>query len=176
MQTHKVWPDGLAHTLPPQAASASDISKLEEEFIDSDDKTEDSCLERQTKNSIDSSYVCPYCPYNGKTYFELKSHMKSHKREKVYKCIQSSCGVMFSDLEPFLEHIQTHETEMTYRCHQCNKTFSSLYELGVHQYSHSLYPNQGSRTGQRFPFKVFIIFELFIQNIFIIDIFDVRSV
>ncbi|CAG2107669.1 unnamed protein product, partial [Medioppia subpectinata] len=39
---------------------------------------------------------------------------------------------------------------MTYRCHQCNKTFSSLYDLGVHQYSHSLYPNQGSRTGQRY--------------------------
>ena len=155
MQTHKVWPDGLAHTLPPQA---TDVTKnMEEEEEEEEEPTQievklDDLTEAQTKNSIDSSYVCPYCPYNGKTYFELKSHMKSHKREKVYKCIQTSCGVMFSDLEPFLEHIQSHETEMTYRCHQCNKTFSSLYDLGVHQYSHSLYPNQGSRTGQRFVF------------------------
>ena len=96
-------------------------------------------------------YVCPYCPYSGKTYFELKSHMKSHKREKVYKCIQSSCGKMFSNLDPFLEHIQSHENEMTYRCHQCSKSFPTLNELGNHQYSHNMYAPQGTgRRGQKY--------------------------
>lgn len=170
MQTHKVWPDGLAHTLPPQAGG-SDGSK-EDDIVMSE--VTEKCVEfvEPHKSSIDSSYVCPYCPYNGKTYFELKSHMKSHKREKVYKCIQASCGVMFSDLEPFLGHIQSHETEMTYRCHQCNKTFSSLYDLGVHQYSHSLYPNQGSRSGQRLVTRMSSIHSTPNSA----DIFDVRSV
>lgn len=153
MQTHKVWPDGLAHTLPGSSGENDRMDDedgnesndaldefLEENNVDPDDKSK----------SVDSSYVCPYCTYAGKTYFELKSHMKSHKREKVYKCIQSSCGKMFTDLEPFLEHIQAHENEMTYRCHQCTKTFNSLYDLGVHQYSHTLYPNQGSRSGQKY--------------------------
>ena len=75
--------------------------------------------------------------------------MKSHKREKVYKCIQNSCGKMFAELEPFLEHIHSHDNEMTYSCHQCTKTFNSLLDLGSHQYSHTLYPNQGTRAGQR---------------------------
>ncbi|RWS30011.1 zinc finger protein 341-like protein, partial [Leptotrombidium deliense] len=149
MQTHKVWPDGLAHTLPPQSASSSQTN--EEIHTLNDDLTSlQSKGDLTTAESVDSSYVCPYCSYNGKTYFELKSHMKSHKREKVYKCIQSSCGKMFAELEPFLEHIQSHETEMTYRCHQCTKTYNSLYDLGAHQYSHTLYPNQGTRPGQRY--------------------------
>lgn len=150
MQTHKVWPDGLAHTLPQSSNLLDENSTSANDESNSGNQSEGSSQEPPIlRNAVDSSYVCPYCAYNGKTYFELKSHMKTHKREKVYKCIQVSCGQMFSDLEPFLEHIQTHESEMTYRCHQCNKTFNSLYDLGLHQFSHSLYPNQGPRTGQR---------------------------
>ncbi|RWS11129.1 Zinc finger protein 341-like protein [Dinothrombium tinctorium] len=152
MQTHKVWPDGLAHTLPPQGIAGIQSSN---EIVSNEGATSQQTVIRSNdsnfvRDSVDSSYVCPYCPYNGKTYFELKSHMKSHKREKVYKCIQSSCGRMFADLEPFLEHIQSHESEMTYRCHQCTKTFNSLYDLGIHQNSHTLYPNQTSKNSQRY--------------------------
>lgn len=135
--------DGLAHTLPPQSLAALN-QNFENSTKENNPSVKEESEESRGKAGIDSSYVCPYCSYTGKTYFELKSHMKSHKREKVFKCIQTSCGEMFNDLKPFLEHIQKHETEMTYRCHQCNKTFNSLYDLGLHQYSHSLYPNQNS--------------------------------
>ena len=68
---------------------------------------------------------------------------------QVYKCILKSCGSTFRELDEFLEHTKTHEMTMSYRCHMCNKLFPSLLELGVHQYSHSLYPNQGPKTGPR---------------------------
>ena len=159
MQTHKVWPDGLANTLPSQlsgtASSSEDVTDIcLSSTFEAASPGESSPLESLLNDlgdtsNVDSSYACPYCSYTGKTYFELKSHMKSHKREKVYKCIQNSCGKMFAELEPFLEHIHSHENEMTYSCHQCTKTFNSLLDLGSHQYSHTLYPNQGTRAGQR---------------------------
>lgn len=113
MQTHRVWPDGLAHTL--SIGSEEERTSGDERGIQMPE------------------YVCPYCRSCCRTYFELKTHMKSHKREKVYKCIQSTCGRMFSELDNFLQHIQVHEEEMTYRCHECCKSFASLNDLADHQ-------------------------------------------
>ncbi|KAI1297300.1 putative zinc finger protein [Halotydeus destructor] len=143
MQTHKVWPDGLAHTLPHSGNENDDDNDAIDEFL------EEQALANIDK-SVDNSYACPYCTYIGKTYFELKSHMKSHKREKVYKCIQIPCGKMFSDLETYLSHMHSHEKDMTYSCHQCTKSFKTLNELGVHQYSHSLYPSQAVKSKQKY--------------------------
>lgn len=61
----------------------------------------------------------------------------------------AKCSQVFRELDGFLEHIKEHECEMTYRCHICSKVFVSLYELGLHQYTHSLYPQQGPKTGPR---------------------------
>lgn len=59
---------------------------------------------------------------------------------QVYKCVVKGCVHTSQKLDQFLEHIKTHQEELTYRCHICNKDFASLYEMGVHQYSHSLLP------------------------------------
>ena len=143
MQTHKVWPDGLANTLSiGQENDHADGRNSQNEEND-DDPLLESGMEKP-------DYTCPYCKSSCKTYFELKTHMKNHKREKVYKCIQSTCGRMFSELDSFLEHIQVHEQEMTYRCHQCSKSFANLNDLANHQYSHSLYPSNNARSGQRY--------------------------
>ena len=32
---------------------------------------------------VDNSYLCQYCPEKFKTYFQLKTHMTSHKSEQV---------------------------------------------------------------------------------------------
>ncbi|KAJ8302984.1 hypothetical protein KUTeg_019380 [Tegillarca granosa] len=98
---------------------------------------------------VDNSYICQYCPAKFKSYFQLKTHMVQHKKEQVYRCVMKNCILTFKDLDMFLEHIKHHESEMTYRCHMCNKFFPSLYELGLHQYTHSLYPNQGPKPGPR---------------------------
>ncbi|KAK7474036.1 hypothetical protein BaRGS_00034746 [Batillaria attramentaria] len=98
---------------------------------------------------VDNSYICQYCSEKFKTFFQLKTHMVKHKSEQVYKCVMKDCGAAFAELDAFLDHTKTHENEMTYRCHQCNKYFPSLYDLGVHQYTHSLYPSQGLKSGPR---------------------------
>jgi len=69
---------------------------------------------------------------------------------QVYKCVVTSCGESFQELDVFLEHIRLHENQISYRCHQCNKKFESLVDLGLHQYSHSLYPNQGPKPGPKY--------------------------
>ena len=52
---------------------------------------------------------------------------------------------MFPKLDAFLEHIRSHQEELSYRCHLCSKDFPSLYDLGVHQYSHSLLPQHSPK-------------------------------
>ncbi|XP_029995602.1 zinc finger protein 341 isoform X2 [Sphaeramia orbicularis] len=94
---------------------------------------------------IDSSYQCQFCPSKFKTYFQLKSHLTQHKGEQVYKCVLKSCSQTFQKLDQFLEHIRTHQEQLTYRCHLCSKVFPSLFELGVHQYSHCFCPQQNTR-------------------------------
>ncbi|XP_056130663.1 zinc finger protein 341 [Lampris incognitus] len=94
---------------------------------------------------IDSSYQCQFCASKFSTYFQLKSHMTQHKGEQVYKCVLKSCSQTFQKLDQFLEHIRTHQEQLTYRCHLCSKVFPSLFELGVHQYSHCFCPQQSTR-------------------------------
>lgn len=122
---------------------------------------------------IDSSYQCQFCASKFKTYFQLKSHLTQHKGEQVgtgnhrtsdlstiqrlqnpkrvirslqvYKCVLKSCSQTFQKLDQFLEHIRTHQEQLTYRCHLCSKVFPSLFELGVHQYSHCFCPQQSMR-------------------------------
>lgn len=64
---------------------------------------------------------------------------------QVYKCVLKSCSQTFQKLDQFLEHIRTHQEQLTYRCHLCSKVFPSLFELGVHQYSHCFCPQQNAR-------------------------------
>ncbi|XP_038077575.1 zinc finger protein 341-like isoform X2 [Patiria miniata] len=162
MQTHKVWPGGRGATLPKQP-----ITKLQGTNQPLEDESQDQSIDLPVQDEedcgntriattedgeellIDSSYVCQYCGKKFKTYYQLKTHMTIHKSEQVYKCVLKSCNTTFKDLDSFLEHTKAHESEMSYRCHLCSKHFPSLYELGVHQYSHSLYPNQGPRAHQK---------------------------
>ncbi|KAM9505063.1 zinc finger protein 341-like isoform 1-T1 [Salvelinus alpinus] len=126
----------------------------------------------QTKQIIliDSSYQCQFCAGKFSTYFQLKSHMTQHKGEqsavptcfkmsiivavpkkvKVYKCVVKTCSQTFQKLDLFLEHIRTHQEQLTYRCHLCGKVFPSLFELGVHQYSHCFCPQQNPRKETTF--------------------------
>nr|CAD7257206.1 unnamed protein product [Timema shepardi] len=145
MTTHKVWPDGLSRTLPKEpfqkvavnADDDSDTINQNEETVDGGKITETECL-------VDKSFVCQYCSAVFSSYFTLKTHMKEHSHQKVYRCIQRNCNKMFTDLDSFVEHTQLHSAEVEYRCHVCSKVFTNLAELGLHQYVHT--PTSGTKS------------------------------
>ncbi|TRY98553.1 hypothetical protein DNTS_005265 [Danionella cerebrum] len=56
---------------------------------------------------------------------------------QVYRCVLKSCSQTFEKLDDFLAHTNTHQEQLTYRCHQCSKVFQTLFELGLHQYTHT---------------------------------------
>lgn len=164
MQAHKVWPEGPNNPpLPTSHGSArsrnnsasssvgtprDDECMQENESLQINDNNVSSNgitigLSNDRKNDgndifAENRYSCSYCQFNGRTYFELKSHLTIHKREKVFKCIVSSCGKTFSgsDLQGFLDHVIGHK-DLIYHCHLCSGQFYSLDEFGEHQKHHS---------------------------------------
>ncbi|XP_039312709.1 zinc finger protein 341 isoform X2 [Solenopsis invicta] len=120
MSSHKVWPGTAIHSLPPEAPP---------------------------DGSIDRTYHCQFCKETFDSYKALKGHLiVSHLALKVYKCVQSSCSMMFSDLDEFLEHTRSHKCS-EYRCHVCGEVFSTLTDLGRHQYDHSI---QKQKTTEKY--------------------------
>ncbi|KAL6483660.1 hypothetical protein MHYP_G00085320 [Metynnis hypsauchen] len=170
MQTHKVWPAGVHSTvsrLPitvkvvpvntdentPQPAEAQEAQtaveqsegELQAEAAHASEAKGPGQGHSKQIILIDSSYQCQFCAAKFSTYFQLKSHMTQHKDEQVYRCVVKTCSQTFQKLDLFLEHIRTHQEHLTYRCHLCCKVFPSLFELGLHQYSHSFCPQQNPR-------------------------------
>ncbi|KAG8517797.1 Zinc finger protein 341, partial [Galemys pyrenaicus] len=166
MQTHKVWPPGRSggtvsrNSVTVQVMALNPSRQEDEEdtglgqalsstpqpqALPTAGEEEGAKLETKQVVLIDSSYLCQFCPSKFSTYFQLKSHMTQHKNEQVYKCVVKSCAQTFPKLDTFLEHIKSHQEELSYRCHLCGKDFPSLYDLGVHQYSHSLLPQHSPK-------------------------------
>ncbi|KAM4623192.1 zinc finger protein 341 [Discoglossus pictus] len=161
MQTHKVWPRAPNTTNPGSVTVqlvSMNPSQPEEEGVENAVSSETppeeapvQCMDMAVGDMaegtdaksvvlVDSSYHCQFCSQKFSSYFQLKSHLTQHKQEQVYKCVVKCCTHTSQKLDQFLEHIKTHQEEMTYRCHLCSKSFVSLYEMGVHQYSHSMLP------------------------------------
>ncbi|XP_051947182.1 zinc finger protein 341 isoform X2 [Xyrauchen texanus] len=168
MQTHKVWPNGVHSTASRMPITVrvlpmnneENSQQTEEETQEQEEingETQSSAEAKDTGQNqdkqiilIDSSYQCQFCSAKFSTYFQLKSHMTQHKNEQVYGCVVKSCSQTFQKLDQFLEHIHTHQEQLTYRCHQCSKVFPSLFELGLHQYSHSFCPQQNQRKDRNY--------------------------
>ncbi|KAK0082980.1 hypothetical protein PV325_009562 [Microctonus aethiopoides] len=120
MSSHKVWPGTAIHSLPPEAPP---------------------------DGSIDRTYHCQFCKEIFDSYKALKGHLiVSHMTLKVYKCVQSSCSMMFAELDDFLEHTRSHKRS-EYRCHVCGEVFNTLSDLGIHQYVHSV---QKQKTTEKY--------------------------
>ncbi|XP_045597301.1 uncharacterized protein [Procambarus clarkii] len=146
MATHRVWPSGsLSDTLPKDPIKKLMMSSSTIDMVPQIDLLEEGVLKEEVL--VDDSYVCQFCGHSLDSYVELRTHMKLHAHQKVYKCIQKNCELAFDDLDSFLDHIRTHDRDLQYRCHTCSKVFSSLNTLGYHQYEHSVYPQSKKAIG-----------------------------
>lgn len=127
MIRHKVWPKAkqtLRINLNDESQAVLDQESLE-----------------------NNCYSCQYCSSTFETYYLHKKHMAEHVDQKVYRCIQKNCNETFRDLDDFLSHSENHPTA-EFQCHVCFKVYTSLEELGSHQYEHggSLKDKNDSQT------------------------------
>ncbi|XP_049831569.1 zinc finger protein 761-like [Schistocerca gregaria] len=145
MQAHKVWPKDQT-TLPRKAnqLDGKENNADTSQSVKADDAASEKTVDYPT---LQRSYACQFCDSTFSLYIELKSHMKKHSDQKVYKCIQKDCLQTFSDLESFLTHTNNaHVTGLQYRCHVCNKKFDNLESLGLHQYSHGTHAKSSNKS------------------------------
>lgn len=148
MQAHKVWPKD--QTTLPRKSNQLDGKKSNPDTLQNVEDGDAACEETVDYPTLQRSYACQFCDATFSLYIELKSHMKKHSDQKVYKCIQKHCLHTFSDLESFLTHTNNaHVTGLQYRCHVCNKKFDNLESLGLHQYSHGSHTKSSNKSQPR---------------------------
>ncbi|XP_046676393.1 zinc finger protein 341-like isoform X2 [Homalodisca vitripennis] len=133
MATHKVWPQKI-RTLPEKPIQKISSPSTGETLV------------------VDGSFACQYCPEVFSSFPLLKSHRKTHVNNKIYRCVQKSCGLVFETLESFIEHTTAHQADcnVQYNCIHCRQTFSSLDELGTHQRTHNSATKKRARCVFRF--------------------------
>uniref|UniRef100_A0A2K6L9V7 Zinc finger protein 341 n=1 Tax=Rhinopithecus bieti TaxID=61621 RepID=A0A2K6L9V7_RHIBE len=125
MQTHKVWPPGHSGGTVSRNSVTVQVMALNPSRQEDEENT------GGPGAAVEEALLPPVtCPASSL---------------KVYKCVVKSCAQTFPKLDTFLEHIKSHQEELSYRCHLCGKDFPSLYDLGVHQYSHSLLPQHSPK-------------------------------
>lgn len=124
----------IAGDLSPASSSDSAITSRNQELQHNDDGWEiisEECI-------VDSSYICQFCGASFVTYFELKTHRKTHQDEKVFFCPRNNCQKTFPDLESFVLHVNNHApAESFYPCNICGETFLSRSEKTYHMELHS---------------------------------------
>ena len=64
--------------------------------------------------------------------YDVAQHLKSHTKEKPYKC--SECGdlVNFHTRELLKRHMKTHTEEKPFKCEFCEKDFTKNAHVSAH--------------------------------------------
>ncbi|XP_071398301.1 zinc finger protein ZFMSA12A-like [Centroberyx affinis] len=112
------------------------------------------------------AHSCFQCGADFRTKAELTSHQRSHRARPLYHCVQCDrrfrllssltnhkqthhrlpslpcpvCGAPFSSQARLLRHLQTHPAEGAeprYTCRFCDRTFTGVTQLRIHQRSHT---------------------------------------
>lgn len=84
----------------------------------------------------ESLLACQSCGKNFVSYGRLKSHEKTHSKQRPFKC--NDCGKTFTVRYSLICHARVHTRERPYSCNQCGSRFSQASSLKTHQiYKHT---------------------------------------
>lgn len=87
-------------------------------------------------SNSDSLLACMSCGKNFVSYGRLKSHEKTHTKQRPFKCTE--CDKTFTVRYSLICHTRVHSRERPYSCTQCGARFSQASSLKTHQiYKHT---------------------------------------
>ncbi|XP_050078162.1 histone H4 transcription factor, partial [Anopheles maculipalpis] len=81
------------------------------------------------------NFKCNRCEYAAFSNLELKSHMRTHDKTKIFRCEEFGCNVAYRSLLAMKKHFAWHYNLPTtmYGCHICtDKTYKNAYHLTKH--------------------------------------------
>ena len=70
-----------------------------------------------------------------KQKFHLDYHIRTHKKEKPFRCAQ--CGKSFCQNSILQRHLLTHSVLKPFKCSQCNKCYATQQNLQTHTRIHT---------------------------------------
>ncbi|XP_035996078.1 zinc finger protein 391 isoform X6 [Fundulus heteroclitus] len=105
--------------------------------------------EENTKDQSSNLLRCPTCPKTFSRAPSLKTHIKTHSKNKEKRC--NVCGKRFRWASELIYHKYTHTTERPYTCNICSKTYAHPRKLEMHKRTHTREkPHACSYCGKNF--------------------------
>ena len=90
---------------------------------------------QQTIQNVIKSNKCNQCEYASSHTGNLRTHLKTHSREKSNKCNQ--CDYASSQAGDLRRHFKTHSGEKSNKCNQCDYASSQAGHFRTHLKTHS---------------------------------------
>jgi len=83
-------------------------------------------------------HKCLYCDKSFVKKYDLTTHIKTHDKDKPYKCNYEGCESKFSRTDSLETHMRKHTGEKPYACSHkgCDKKFSTKSNCNEHVRSH----------------------------------------
>jgi hypothetical protein len=75
---------------------------------------------------------CPYCARSFRRRTNLNDHLRTHTRERPYKCSWPGCQAAFTQRSNCVRHFAAHRGERPFECRQCGRRFGRRYGLTRH--------------------------------------------